>query len=49
MGPAVAGQTVELKMGFSLRRTDQARANLEDEMGLGRTRFDKCRSRTRKR
>lgn len=48
MGPAVAGQTVELKMGFSLRGTEQARANLEDELGLGRTRFDKCRSRTRK-
>ncbi|TDC53557.1 glycoside hydrolase [Jiangella ureilytica] len=48
MGPALSGQTVELKMGFSLRGTDQARANLDDELGLGRTRFDKCRSRTRK-
>lgn len=47
MGPAAAGQTIELKMGFSLRGTEQARANLDDELGLGRTRFDKCRSRTR--
>jgi predicted alpha-1,2-mannosidase len=34
MGPARAGQTVEVRMGFSLRGCDQARENLRRECGL---------------
>ena len=32
-GPSVAGQTVELRMGFSLRGTEQAKANLAADTG----------------
>ncbi|MFC3492983.1 glycoside hydrolase domain-containing protein [Glycomyces rhizosphaerae] len=32
MGPARAGTTVELRMGFSMRGTDQARRNLEQSL-----------------
>jgi putative alpha-1,2-mannosidase len=41
VGPTHAGQTVEIRMGFSLRGTDQAKANLRKDCGAGVRRFDK--------
>ncbi len=35
MGPAAAGDTVEVRLGFSLRGTDQAEANLRADCGTG--------------
>ncbi|WP_275410630.1 GH92 family glycosyl hydrolase [Microbispora corallina] len=49
MGPTTAGQTVEVRLGFSLRGCDQARRNLERECGPGQPAFDAVRSRTRAR
>ncbi|GAB7038081.1 hypothetical protein JCM9533A_19310 [Catenuloplanes niger JCM 9533] len=49
MGPTVAGQTVEIRMGFSLRGHEQARRNLEKECGVETAAFDTVRSRTRAR
>jgi putative alpha-1,2-mannosidase len=50
MGPTLAGQTVEIRMGFSLRGHEQARRNLEKECGTAETSaFDLVRSRTRAR
>ncbi|GAB7047602.1 hypothetical protein JCM9534A_27280 [Catenuloplanes indicus JCM 9534] len=49
MGPTVAGQTVEIRMGFSLRGHEQARRNLEKECGVENAAFDTVRSRTRAR
>ncbi|MEU4427995.1 GH92 family glycosyl hydrolase [Actinoplanes sp. NPDC024001] len=46
MGPARAGQSVEVRLGFSLRGCDQARENLERECGGG---FEAVRARTRAR
>lgn len=43
-GPARAGQTVEMRMGFSLRGCDQARRNLEEAHGTGRRVFDAARA-----
>ncbi|MDR7278370.1 putative alpha-1,2-mannosidase [Catenuloplanes atrovinosus] len=49
MGPTAAGQTVEIRMGFSLRGHEQARRNLEKECGTEAAAFDAVRSRTRAR
>ncbi|MEV6979939.1 GH92 family glycosyl hydrolase [Sphaerisporangium sp. NPDC051017] len=49
MGPAEPGQTVEVRLGFSLRGCDQARQNLERECGGTRPAFDAVRSRTQAR
>ncbi|MFC6083249.1 GH92 family glycosyl hydrolase [Sphaerisporangium aureirubrum] len=49
MGPTRPGETVEVRMGFSLRGCDQARENLERECGQGQPAFDAVRSRTRAR
>jgi predicted alpha-1,2-mannosidase len=49
MGPAGAGQTVEVRIGFSLRGCEQARANLLRECGETEPAFDRTRSRTRAR
>jgi predicted alpha-1,2-mannosidase len=46
MGPAAAGQTVEVRLGFSLRGCDQARDNLHAECGGERQAFDLIRART---
>ncbi|WP_127794580.1 glycoside hydrolase domain-containing protein [Agromyces sp. LHK192] len=48
VGPAEAGQTIELRFGFSLRGTEQARENLERDCGPGPDRFSHRRSRTEK-
>ncbi len=49
MGPTSAGETIEIRMGFSLRGCEQARQNLRDECGEGHHVFDLIRSRTRDR
>jgi putative alpha-1,2-mannosidase len=49
MGPTEPGQTVELRMGFSLRGTEQARRNLEQECAPSPTTFDTCMERTKRR
>ncbi|WP_127935670.1 glycoside hydrolase domain-containing protein [Nonomuraea polychroma] len=49
MGPAAPGQTIEVRLGFSLRGCDQARQNLEQECGQGQQAFDLVRSRTQAR
>ncbi|WP_062432863.1 glycoside hydrolase domain-containing protein [Herbidospora daliensis] len=49
MGPTRAGQTIEVRMGFSLRGCDQAKRNLERETGLGQPSFDIVKLRTRAR
>ncbi|MFC7529970.1 glycoside hydrolase domain-containing protein [Actinoplanes sp. GCM10030250] len=50
MGPVRAGQTIEVRMGFSLRGGEQARENLLRECGTGDTpAFEVVRSRTRSR
>ncbi|MER6831231.1 glycoside hydrolase domain-containing protein [Streptosporangium sp. NPDC000563] len=46
MGPTEPGQTIEVRLGFSLRGCDQARENLERECGT-RPAFDVVRSKTR--
>ncbi len=47
MGPTRAGQTVEVRLGFSLRGCDQARENLYRECGPDRPAFEVVRKRTR--
>ncbi len=37
VGPTHEGQTIEIRMGFSLRGTEQARKNLEKDMWAGRS------------
>jgi putative alpha-1,2-mannosidase len=49
MGSVRAGQTVELRMGFSLRGHEQAKQNLERECGPDPQAFNVVRSRTRAR
>jgi predicted alpha-1,2-mannosidase len=49
MGPAAAGQVIEIRLGFSLRGCDQARENLRSECGDAQPAFDLVRSRTRAR
>jgi predicted alpha-1,2-mannosidase len=45
-GPTRAGQTVEVRMGFSLRGCEQARENLRRECAEGEGGFDRIRLRT---
>lgn len=47
MGPAAAGQVIEVRLGFSLRGCDQARDNLRNECGDSQPAFDVVRARTR--
>jgi putative alpha-1,2-mannosidase len=49
MGPTTAGQTVEVRLGFSLRGCEQAAANLQQECGGELRAFDAVRKRTRDR
>ncbi|WP_308036615.1 GH92 family glycosyl hydrolase [Actinoplanes sp. DH11] len=49
LGPTRAGQTIEVRLGFSLRGTEQARANLERECGGAPSAFETVRARTRSR
>jgi putative alpha-1,2-mannosidase len=46
IGPAAAGEVIEIRMGFSLRGCEQARQNLRDECGAGHGVFDQVRART---
>lgn len=46
-GPTEPGQAVELRLGFSLRGVDQARANLDADFGDGPRDFETRRTRTR--
>jgi putative alpha-1,2-mannosidase len=47
-GPSEPGQTIELRIGFSLRGVEQAEANLRADCGPGPGRFEARRERTRK-
>ena len=47
-GPTEPGQTIELRLGFSLRGVEQARANLVEDCGTGTRSFDGRRSTTRR-
>ena len=49
MGAAAPGQTIEVRLGFSLRGCDQARRNLERECGPAQPAFDAVMSATRSR
>ena len=49
MGPTRAGQTVEVRIGFSLRGPEQARENLHRECGTGQPAFETVHARTRTR
>jgi len=49
MGSVKAGQTVEVRMGFSMRGCEQARDNLHAECGQGGPAFDVVRALTRAR
>jgi putative alpha-1,2-mannosidase len=49
MGPAKSGQTVEVRIGFSLRGCEQAQENLRRECGESEPAFDLTRDRTRAR
>ncbi len=47
-GPTEPGQTIELRMGFSLRGGDQAEANLRADCGQSQNAFDERRHSTRR-
>lgn len=47
-GPSEGGQTVEVRIGFSLRGVEQARENLRRDCGAGPARFHQRRDRTKK-
>jgi putative alpha-1,2-mannosidase len=47
-GPSEPGQTIELRIGFSLRGVEQAERNLRADCGPGPARFDARRERTQK-
>ncbi|MFB2556182.1 glycoside hydrolase domain-containing protein [Herbiconiux liangxiaofengii] len=47
-GPSEPGQTIELRIGFSLRNVEQAERNLRADCGPGPARFDARRERTQK-
>ncbi|WP_123305142.1 glycoside hydrolase domain-containing protein [Bogoriella caseilytica] len=47
-GPALAGQTVELRFGFSLRGAEQARENLYNDCDAGPRSFEKRHNATRR-
>lgn len=48
VGPSEPGETIELRIGFSLRGVEQARQNLYDDCGPGEKRFDVRRGKTKK-
>lgn len=47
-GPSEPGQSIEVRIGFSLRGVEQASANLRADEGTGATRFPHRRDRTKK-
>lgn len=47
LGPTESGQTVEVRLGFSLRGVDQARENLRRDCGEGTPAFDKRKTATK--
>jgi putative alpha-1,2-mannosidase len=47
-GPSRAGETIELRIGFSLRGVEQARRNLREDCGDGAARFDPRREKTKR-
>lgn len=47
-GPSRAGETIELRIGFSLRGVEQARQNLYTDCGTGAMRFNNRRTKTKK-
>jgi len=47
-GPSRAGETIELRIGFSLRGVEQARQNLYNDCGTGAMRFNNRRTKTKK-
>ncbi|GAA4370897.1 glycoside hydrolase domain-containing protein [Agromyces bauzanensis] len=47
-GPSEPGQTIEVRIGFSLRGVEQARENLRRDCGVGPARFPHRRDRTKK-
>ena len=47
-GPSRAGETIELRIGFSLRGVEQARRNLRNDCGEGEARFDHRREKTKR-
>ncbi|MGI9823941.1 glycoside hydrolase domain-containing protein [Agromyces sp. Marseille-Q5079] len=47
-GPSEPGESVEVRIGFSLRGVEQAKANLRADCGDGAARFSPRRDRTRK-
>jgi len=47
-GPSEPGQSIEVRIGFSLRGVEQARENLRRDCGIGPARFPLRRDRTRK-
>lgn len=47
-GPSDPGQSVEVRIGFSLRGVEQARENLRRDCGVGPSRFPQRRDRTKK-
>ncbi|WP_229715063.1 glycoside hydrolase domain-containing protein [Subtercola lobariae] len=47
-GPSEPGQTIEVRIGFSLRGVEQAKANLEKDCGTGESRFTARREKTAK-
>jgi predicted alpha-1,2-mannosidase len=47
-GPSEPGQTIELRIGFSLRGVEQAERNLRADCGPGPARFEARRERTQK-
>jgi putative alpha-1,2-mannosidase len=47
-GPSRAGETIELRIGFSLRGVEQARENLYNDCGPGAMRFNNRRTKTKK-
>ncbi|WP_407936999.1 GH92 family glycosyl hydrolase [Kineosporia babensis] len=46
IGPATAGQSIELRIGFSLRGQEQAQENLRRECGSGQPAFDRVQVNT---
>ncbi|MEF2976683.1 glycoside hydrolase domain-containing protein [Subtercola sp. YIM 133946] len=47
-GPSEPGQSVELRIGFSLRGVEQAKHNLHTDLGTGDERFTSRREKTKK-
>lgn len=47
-GPSTEGQSIELRIGFSMRGVEQAKRNLRDDVGETTAQFSHRRERTRK-